>query len=1259
MADRVYRVKLVGDDAGLQAATARAETALGGVSKRLDGLSTAYGTTSSALTGFQRLQAASTEVAGRHAAATQAEAAALERLRAAASGRATVLQAPDQTAALRALANIQSAGQDAQRRDFAQRDQFLSGLRSQADAAGKTGSQLAALRAAQMGVTREAAPYIAAMQRAEQSQVALGSSATLAARALGPIVGLLGTRELAGAADAWTNYNAKLRLASQGLGPVAVAQERLFAIAQDTRQPLEGLGQLYQRMAASGKELGLSQTEVIDTTETLSKAAALARDSVQGSNAALIQLGQGMSAGVLRGEELNSVLEQAPRLAKALADGLGVPVGALRELGAAGQITSQQIVRALASQKAAIDREFAELPTTVEGAMARVRNSFLRTVGLFDEAGGLSRGAASAITALADSMDTVLVAAGAGAAAWVAWTLQARLAAAGAAALSLGATGATTALAGTTAAAGAGAAMMTRMAGAAALARGALGLMTGPIGWIATALTVAVPAWLAWRNAGTESERAVAKQVDESTDQIIKRINEQVAALRERNRLAAQSLAPAVPEAADANRAGQIFAELESKRQRAIAGEGEFANLRGNAAAQAEVVRGLTVQVAAAYTAYTGAASDATERNREQSDKLLADVRRTAQTDTSLRADWAAKAADIARKYSQAIELNAGDPTRQAALQRERDQALIEGQRALDQQLRGRAGRKESADDGRKLADAKAAAERAALQQASAARLADIDTALQAEEARQRAGLASAQDIAQARIDAERARLQERADLITQEIALERRRPVANAAESIERDTRIADLTNRLAEAARSAGAAIRRETEAIEAASAEQAEAAYTRMVAQIDAAASFVAALTDRAQRSEIGRIADPLLRAAAEAAEERRKVQAEADRLLAGLQQQRTQTLDPAREAALAAQIAQVRRALADEIVQIDTDLAERLRPAWQRTASDWADTMRQMREAGDEFVNRFQSGTEAAFVEMARSGKLSLSSLAGDLRDILSRQIFRANVAPVITGLGESLARAVGLNPSIATAAAGAAGGTGVQALDGAAAGAASASGRLALEADRAAFALGRLAGAAPAAGGGDAGGSAGSIVGFIGKFIRRLFPGGDAPADTYPANDIKQFAKGGAFVGGALTEPTKQQFATGAAFTNSVVQRPTKFSFAKGTALGEMGEAGPEAIMPLTRTRSGALGVAAVGAAGGTPVNVSVNVVNNTDARVRVQERDDGAGGQTVEILIERAVAEVDRRIRSGGSTRQAIGGAFGLRPQLARTGSPA
>jgi len=210
-----------------------------------------------------------------------------------------------------------------------------------------------------------------------------------------------------GVADSVTVLNNQLKLATGSTEAAAKASAGLYEIAQRSRVNFLELGGTYASIARNAGEMGIAQSRVLKVTESIANAMTISGGSAASMNAALVQLGQGMSSGVLRGEELNSVMEQAPRLAKALADGLGVPIGRLREMGAAGEITAQQVVKALESQSAVLAGEVAGATMTVGQSFVQLTNASTRAIGEFDAASGSSAALAAAISAGAGAVDTL------------------------------------------------------------------------------------------------------------------------------------------------------------------------------------------------------------------------------------------------------------------------------------------------------------------------------------------------------------------------------------------------------------------------------------------------------------------------------------------------------------------------------------------------------------------------------------------------------------------------------------------------------------------------------------------------------------------------------------------------------------------------------------------------------------------------------------------------------------------------------------
>lgn len=267
----------------------------------------------------------------------------------------------------------------------------------------------------------------AAMGRVSLSANRLSAEARLAASGMGALGAAIGAvallafvREATALADTYKNMQGRLGLVTKSTFELAQVTQELFDVAQRTRGSLEGTVDLYARLARSTKSLGAGQADLIAVTETINRSLVISGASAGAASAALMQLGQAFASGTLRGDELNSVMEQAPRLTQAIADGMGVTIGQLRALGAEGKITSKAVFEALKGQGDAIAAEFGKMPLTVGQAWTMIMNGALKYVGEADKARGVTAALSAAMVILADNIDvignTLLTVAAAGAA---------------------------------------------------------------------------------------------------------------------------------------------------------------------------------------------------------------------------------------------------------------------------------------------------------------------------------------------------------------------------------------------------------------------------------------------------------------------------------------------------------------------------------------------------------------------------------------------------------------------------------------------------------------------------------------------------------------------------------------------------------------------------------------------------------------------------------------------------------------------------
>ncbi len=202
-------------------------------------------------------------------------------------------------------------------------------------------------------------------------------------------------------ADAYANMAGRLRLATQYTGDFDQMLAALRKSAADTRSDLQGTVDLFAKMSPALAAIGINGQSSVDVITTINQAVGLSGASAQAAAAALYQLGQGFGAGALRGEELNSVLEQTPALARAIADGIGVPIGELRKLGEQGELTAERVAQALQRVAPQVADDFSRLPVTVGQALTSLQNELLIYIGQTDSAAGGTSALSSVILELA------------------------------------------------------------------------------------------------------------------------------------------------------------------------------------------------------------------------------------------------------------------------------------------------------------------------------------------------------------------------------------------------------------------------------------------------------------------------------------------------------------------------------------------------------------------------------------------------------------------------------------------------------------------------------------------------------------------------------------------------------------------------------------------------------------------------------------------------------------------------------------------
>ena len=174
--------------------------------------------------------------------------------------------------------------------------------------------------------------------------------------------------------DEMTQTTARLNLMNDGLQSTADLQELIYQSAMRSRGAYNATADAVAKMGLLAGDAFSSNQETIAFVEQLNKQFKIAGTSAEGQAAAMLQITQAMGSGVLRGEELNSVFEQAPTIIQSIADYLGVSVGEIRSMAQEGELTASVVKSALLSSAEETNRKFNEIPLTWSDVWTQASN---------------------------------------------------------------------------------------------------------------------------------------------------------------------------------------------------------------------------------------------------------------------------------------------------------------------------------------------------------------------------------------------------------------------------------------------------------------------------------------------------------------------------------------------------------------------------------------------------------------------------------------------------------------------------------------------------------------------------------------------------------------------------------------------------------------------------------------------------------------------------------------------------------------------
>ncbi|SMH29759.1 tape measure protein [Azospirillum agricola] len=274
------------------------------------------------------------------------------------------------------------------------------------------------MRSAEQSVNRAERAVSTSLGRMDQAMSRLDRSVAVVAQRLGQfaaVAGIAGVGALAAKtvdyAEAWTQVGNRLRLVAGDAAELKETQGQLFQASQKAGVAMVSVVDVYSRAAQSAGELGASQQQLTRFAGGVAQALAVSGTSADAAAGAMQQLGQLLGSARVQAEEYNSVLDGAPRIAKAVADGLteaGGSVSRLKQLINDGKVSNKQFFDAFLGQIPKIQAEFETAVPTIGRALTTLDNAMGKLIGEANEAAGATTALARGLTTLGNNLDSVV-----------------------------------------------------------------------------------------------------------------------------------------------------------------------------------------------------------------------------------------------------------------------------------------------------------------------------------------------------------------------------------------------------------------------------------------------------------------------------------------------------------------------------------------------------------------------------------------------------------------------------------------------------------------------------------------------------------------------------------------------------------------------------------------------------------------------------------------------------------------------------------
>ena len=267
----------------------------------------------------------------------------------------------------------------------------LNAIRLEVEALRNSKSELRSRAQALRDEAKAAKESAISTKALDASTKGLSASVGSLLKVFAPLVALMSAGAILKTADEFNQLQGRVKNSLSDVSQFPKVFDELVASSNRSGQAIDGVAQAFARIRPAAEELGVSNEKLIRFNETFAKMGTLAGATSEEIKNSMIQLSQGLASGALRGDELRSVMEQMPQVARTIAESMGIPFKEFKAAAEDGKITAEAVFKAIINKSDEVDEAFSKLPGSLDRSVNRMVNVITILIGSINETIGVTK----------------------------------------------------------------------------------------------------------------------------------------------------------------------------------------------------------------------------------------------------------------------------------------------------------------------------------------------------------------------------------------------------------------------------------------------------------------------------------------------------------------------------------------------------------------------------------------------------------------------------------------------------------------------------------------------------------------------------------------------------------------------------------------------------------------------------------------------------------------------------------------------------